>query len=40
MIGMAMKKENSAARVLVVPTIMPPRMDEPDRDVPGISDSI
>ena len=35
MVGMAIKKLNSAAAGRLAPTRMPPRMVEPDREVPG-----
>ena len=35
-VGMAMKKENSAPADRPTPIIMAPRMVEPDREVPGI----
>ena len=37
--GIAKKKENSAAAVLETPTVEAPRIVEPERDVPGISES-
>ena len=37
--GIAIKKENSALATLETPVIIPPRMVEPERDVPGISES-
>ena len=36
MVGMAIKKLNSAAAERLAPRKMPPRMVEPDREVPGI----
>ena len=39
MTGIARKKVNSAATVLEVPTRIPPMIVEPDRDVPGITES-
>ena len=39
MTGIARKKVNSAATVLEVPTRIPPIIVEPDRDVPGITES-
>lgn len=36
MIGMLMKKENSVAMKREVPNTMLPRMEEPERDVPGM----
>ena len=36
--GIAMKKENSALAVRETPLNIPPRMVEPDLDVPGMSD--
>ena len=38
MVGMARKKENSAAARLSTPKSSAPTMVEPERDVPGISD--
>ena len=40
MVGMAIKKENSAAAPRDRPSIIPPRMVDPEREVPGISASI
>ena len=37
--GIAKKNENSAAAVLETPTVEAPRIVEPERDVPGISES-
>ena len=37
--GIARKKENSAAAVRDTPVSIPPRMVEPERDVPGMSES-
>ena len=37
--GTARKKVNSDATVLEVPIEIPPRMVEPERDVPGMSES-
>ena len=37
--GIAMKNENSALAVLDTPTSIPPIIVEPERDVPGMSDS-
>ena len=39
MIGMLIKKENSVATVREVPTSIPPMMVEPEREVPGMSES-
>ena len=39
MTGIARKKVNSAATVLEVPTRIPPMIVEPERDVPGITES-
>ena len=36
MVGMAMKKENSAPAPRATPSRMAPRMVEPEREVPGI----
>ena len=36
MVGMAMKKENSAPALRPTPMRMAPRMVEPEREVPGI----
>ena len=38
--GIAIKKENSALATLDTPKSIPPRMVEPERDVPGINESI
>ena len=40
MTGRAMKKLNSAATGRLMPPIMPPRIVEPEREVPGIRASI
>jgi len=39
MIGMLMKKENSVAIKREVPNTMLPRIEEPEREVPGMIDS-
>ena len=39
MMGIAIKKENSALAVLDTPVSIPPRIVEPERDVPGIKES-
>ena len=38
-IGIAIKKENSALALREMPESIPPRMVEPEREVPGISES-
>ena len=40
MVGMARKKENSAAARLSLPSSIAPTMVAPERDTPGISDSV
>ena len=37
--GIAIKKENSELAVRETPVSIPPRMVDPERDVPGISES-
>ena len=39
MTGIARKKENSADAVRDTPVSIPPRIVEPEREVPGISES-
>ena len=38
--GIARKKENSAAAVRETPESIPPSIVEPERDVPGMSESV
>ena len=40
MTGIAMKNENSAAASRDIPRIIAPRMVEPEREVPGMSESV
>jgi len=40
MAGRARKKENSDAVLRLIPSIIPPSMVEPERDVPGTMESV